>query len=211
MDTIRAQAQTHDNRLSAQNAVVLMVDHQTGLMQLVRDYGADEFKNGVLALADTAKLFKLPTILSTSFETGPNGPLLPELKAKFPDVAVIARPGEINAWDNQDFVNAVKKTGRKKIIIAGIVTEVCVAFPVLAALSEGFEVYVVIDASGTTTTTLRDAAITRMATAGAIITNWFSVASELQRDWRHNGEAAAQLFANHFVAYGNLIASHKAK
>lgn len=210
MDTTRAKAQAGNNRLSVQNSVVLMVDHQTGLMQLVRDYGADEFKNGVLALADTAKLFKLPTILSTSAEAGPNGPILPELKAKFPELSVIARPGQINAWDNQDFVNAVKKTGRKKIIIAGIVTDVCVAFPTIEALSEGFEVYVVVDASGTNCVAVRDAAITRMANAGAVITNWFSVACELQRDWRNNGEGAAQLFSNHFVAYGNLIASHKA-
>ena len=103
----------------------------------------------MLALGDLAKYFNLPTILTTSFENGPNGPLVPELKAQFPDAPFIPRPGQINARDNDDFVKAVKATGRKQLIIAGVVTEVCVAFPALSALNEGFEVFVVTDASGT--------------------------------------------------------------
>src|SRR4051794_2202454 len=129
-----------DARLSADNAAVLLVDHQTGLLSLVQDYGPDEFKNNVLALADIAKLFNLPTILTTSFEAGPNGPILPDLKALFPDAPFIPRPGQINAWDNADFVKAVNATGRKQLIIAGVVTDVCVAFPTLCALQEGFQV-----------------------------------------------------------------------
>lgn len=211
MDCSVAKKQAHDNRLSRDNAVVLFVDHQTGLMQMVRDFEADEFKNCVLALADIAKLFKLPTILTTSFESGPNGPILPEIKSMFPEVKIIARPGQINAWDNDEFVNAIKKTGRKKLIIAGIVTDVCVAFPTIAALAEGFDVYVVIDASGTTSVANRDAAITRMVHAGAVITNWFSVVSELQRDWRDEGEKLAKLLADRCVPYANLMASHQTK
>src|SRR5690606_11885257 len=99
--------------------------------------------------ANLAKYFNLPTILTTSFEEGPNGPLVPELKELFSAAPYIARPGNINAWDNDDFVNAVKATGKKQLIIAGIVTEVCVAFPTLSALEEGYEVFVVTDASGT--------------------------------------------------------------
>ncbi len=211
MDNSVAKQQAHDNRLSRDNAVVLFVDHQTGLMQMVRDFQADEFYNSVLALADIAKLFNLPTILTTSFESGPNGPILPELKRMFPDVNVIARPGQINAWDNEEFVSAIKKTGRKKLIIAGIVTDVCVAFPTIAALAEGFDVYVVIDASGTTSVTNRDAAISRMVHAGAVMSNWFSIVSELQRDWRDEGEKLAKLLAARCVPYANLIASHQAK
>ncbi|MBN7735483.1 isochorismatase family protein, partial [Klebsiella pneumoniae] len=135
------------NRLNKDDAIVLLVDHQTGLISLVQDFSPNEFKNNVLALADLAKYFKLPTILTTSFETGPNGPLVPELKALFPDAPYIARPGQINAWDNEDFVKAIKATGKKQLIIAGVVTEVCVAFPALSALAEGFEVFVVTDAS----------------------------------------------------------------
>ncbi len=137
------------NRLNKDDAVVLLVDHQTGLISLVQDFSPNEFKNNVLALADLAKFFNLPTILTTSFEQGPNGPLVPELKELFPDAPYIARPGQINAWDNEDFVKAIKATGRKQIIIAGVVTDVCVAFPTLSALAEGFEVFVVTDASGT--------------------------------------------------------------
>ena len=122
------------NRLNKDDAIVLLVDHQTGLISLVQDFSPNEFKNNVLALADLAKYFKLPTILTTSFETGPNGPLVPELKALFPDAPYIARPGQINAWDNEDFVKAIKATGKKQLIIAGVVTEVCVAFPALSAL-----------------------------------------------------------------------------
>ena len=102
-------------RLDKDDAAVLLVDHQAGLISLVQDYSPSEFKNNVLALADIAKFFKLPTILTTSFEEGPNGPLVPELKATFPDAPYIPRPGQINAWDNEDFVAAVRKTGRKQL------------------------------------------------------------------------------------------------
>ncbi|MGH8609699.1 MAG: isochorismatase family protein, partial [Gammaproteobacteria bacterium] len=121
------------NRLSKDDAVVLLVDHQSGLFSLVQDFSPSEFKNNVLAVAACGKYFKLPTILTTSFENGPNGPLVPELKEMFPNAPYIARPGNINAWDNEDFVTAIKKTGRKQLIIAGVVTEVCVAFPALSA------------------------------------------------------------------------------
>jgi nicotinamidase-related amidase len=154
-------------RLGQNNAAVLLVDHQTGLLSLVRDIDPDRFKNNVLALADLAKYFKLPTILTTSFEDGPNGPLVPELKAIFPKAPYIARPGNINAWDSEDFVKAVKATGRKQLIIAGVVTEVCVAFPALSALEEGFEVFVVTDASGTFNELTRHSAWDRMSAAGA--------------------------------------------
>ena len=196
--------------LSAETAVALLVDHQVGLFSLVQDYGPDEFKNNVLALADTAKNFKLPTVLTTSAETGPNGVIMPELKEMFPDAPFIPRPGQINAWDNEDFVKAVKKTGRKQFIIAGIVTDVCVAFPTLSALKEGYQVFVVADASGTFSKQVADAALIRMAQAGAVITNWFAVACELQRDWRKDGEGLATLLANHLPAYKNLITTFKA-
>src|SRR6185437_16213586 len=180
-------------------------------LSLVQDYGPAEFKNNVLALADIAKLFSLPTILTTSFEAGPNGPILPELKALFPDAPFIARPGQINAWDNEDFVKAVKATGRKQLIIAGVVTDVCVAFPTLDALKQGFQVFVVTDASGTFNKSVRDAALMRMVQAGAVMTNWFAVACELQRDWRNNMEGLAKLLAAHLPAYKNLITSFNAK
>ena len=99
-------------RLDKNNAAVLLVDHQAGLLSLVRDIEPDKFKNNVLALADLAKYFKLPTILTTSFENGPNGPLVPERKALFPDAPYIARPGNSNAWDNEDFVKLSRRRER---------------------------------------------------------------------------------------------------
>ncbi|WP_212632119.1 isochorismate family cysteine hydrolase YcaC [Pseudomonas sp. KB-10] len=198
------------NRLDKDNAVVLLVDHQAGLLSLVRDIEPDKFKNNVLALADLAKFFNLPTILTTSFETGPNGPLVPELKEMFPDAPYIARPGQINAWDNEDFVKAIKATGKKQLIIAGVVTEVCVAFPALSAIEEGFDVFVVTDASGTFNQITRDSAWQRMTQAGAQLMNWFAVACELHRDWRNDVEGLAKICTDHIPDYHNLMTSYSA-
>lgn len=198
-------------RLDRNHAAVLLVDHQAGLLSLVRDIDPDAFKNNVLALADLAKYFRLPTILTTSFETGPNGPLVPELREMFPDAPYIARPGNINAWDNEEFVQAVRATGRRQLILAGVVTEVCVAFPALSAIEAGFEVFVVTDASGTFNPITRQAAWDRMSQAGAQLMSWFGVACELHRDWRNDVEGLAALFSSHIPDYRNLITSYNAK
>ena len=197
-------------RLNRDNAVVLLVDHQAGLLSLVRDVDPDKFKNNIMALADAAKFFYLPTILTTSFEGGPNGPLMPELKEMFADAPYIARPGQINAWDNEDFVKAIKATGKKQLIIAGVVTEVCVAFPALSAIEEGFEVFVVADASGTFNEMTRVAAWDRMSAAGVQMMTWFGVACELHRDWRRDIEGLGALCANHIPDYKNLFSSYNA-
>lgn len=197
-------------RLDKNNAAVLMVDHQAGLLSLVRDIDPDKFKNNVLALADLAAYFKLPTILTTSFEDGPNGPLVPELREKFAKAPFIPRPGQINAWDNEDFVKAVKATGKKQLIIAGVVTEVCVAFPALSALEEGYDVFVVTDASGTFNEITQQAAWQRMSAAGAQLMSWFGVACELHRDWRNDVEGLGALFSNHIPDYRNLITAYTA-
>ncbi|MGE8541329.1 isochorismate family cysteine hydrolase YcaC [Acinetobacter sp. ANC 3813] len=195
-------------RLDKDNAAVLLVDHQTGLLSLVRDIDPDKFKNNVLALAAAAKYFNLPTILTTSFEDGPNGPLVPELVEMFPDAPYIARPGQINAWDNEDFVQAVKATGKKQLIIAGVVTEVCVAFPTLSALAEDFDVFVITDASGTFNALTRDSAWDRMSQAGAQLMTWFGASCELHRDWRNDIDGLGALFAAHIPDYKNLIQSY---
>lgn len=195
-------------RLDKNDAAVLLVDHQAGLLSLVRDFEPNKFKNNVLALADLAKYFELPTILTTSFEDGPNGPLVPELKEIHPDAPYIARPGQINAWDNEDFVSAVKATGKKQLIVAGVVTEVCVSFPVLSAIEEGYDVFVVTDASGTFDPITRDAAWDRMSQAGAQMLSWFGTACELHRDWRNDIEGLGALFSNHIPDYRNLMSSY---
>jgi nicotinamidase-related amidase len=125
-----------------------------------------------------------------------------------PDAPVIHRPGEINAWDNAEFVKAVKDTGRKQRLITGIVTDVCVEFPTLSALEVGYDVYVVVDASCTTNPTVRDASWLRMAQAGAQLINWFNVAAELHRDWRHDVEGLGALFSKYVPNYRALMTSY---
>jgi nicotinamidase-related amidase len=197
-------------RLSKDAAALLLVDHQAGLISLVRDFSPSEFKNNVLAVAACGKYFKLPTVLTTSFESGPNGPLVPELKEMFPTAPYIARPGNINAWDNEEFVDAVRNTGRKQLIIAGVVTEVCVAFPALSAIEAGYEVFVITDASGTFNEVTRHSAWLRMQAAGVQLVNWFGMACELHRDWRNDVEGLGALFSSHIPDYRNLITSYSA-
>ena len=193
-----------------EDAVVVLLDHQTGLFSLVRDFGPEEFKNNVLALAACASHFGLPTILTSIMDYGPNGPLLPELKTMFPEAPRVRRAGEINAWDNAEFLQAVKATGRRQVILAGIVTDVSVAMSALTAVERGFAVFVVADACGTFNTTVRDAAQRRMAAAGVQLINWFALACELHRDWRNGIEGLATLFARHVPDYANLISSQTA-
>lgn len=199
---------TKYHKLDKDQAALLLVDHQSGLISLVQDFTPDDFKNNVLALADIGKFFELPTILTTSFDEGPNGPIVPEIEEMFPDAPFIHRPGQINAWDNDDFVKAIEATGRKQLIIAGVVTDVCVAFPTLSAIEAGYEVFVVTDASGTFNTTVQQTAWARMQAAGAHMMNWFAVACELQRDWRNDMEGLANLLSNRLPNYRNLITSY---
>jgi len=194
-------------RLDKDNAAVLLVDHQSGLINITRDFNPDQLKNRVIGLGHLAKFFNLPVVLTTSFENGPNGPIVPELVELFPDAPFIARPGQINAWDNEDFVKAVKATGKKQLIIAGVVTEVCVAFATLSALAEGYEVFVIADASATFDEISRQAALDRMQAAGAQILTWFAAAGELQRDWRNDMEGFAGILGPHIAPYSNLIQS----
>ena len=177
-------------RLDKNDAAVLLIDHQTGLFNLVRDFEPIQFKNNVLALADSAKFFNLPTILTTSFDNGPNGPLLPEIIEMFPEAPLIRRPGQINAC---------------------IVTDVCVAFAALSAVEAGYEVFVVTDASGTFNAEVRDAAWRRMEAAGVQLVNFFSVACELHRDWRNDMEGLAALLGKYIPAYQNIMTSFSAK
>jgi nicotinamidase-related amidase len=134
-------------RFSVEDAALILIDHQSGIMQLVHDYSPAEFCNNVLALAKIAKVYDLPTVITSSYEQGPNGPIIPELLALLPDAPVVRRPAQISAWDNEDFVAAVKKTGRKNLIMAGVTVDVCLAYPAMQAVADGFNVYGVVDAS----------------------------------------------------------------
>ena len=198
-------------RWTPENCVFAFIDHQTGLMNLVDNERAVAFKNYVVGLAQTAKLHHVPSVLTTSASDGPNGPFVPEVVALLPDAPMISRPGQINAWENADFVAAIEKTGRKKIVMSGITTDVCVTFAALSALDAGYEVYVVVDASGSMSEPVQEAAITRMAAAGATIGTWFGLSCELLYDWRNpGGPGSAQLFVEHFPSYAEIFNSHAA-
>lgn len=198
-------------RLTPDNCAVLFIDHQAGLMNLVDNVEMDRYKADVMAKAKTAKLHGLPVVLTTSAEAGPNGPKLPEIVEMFPDAPLISRNGQINAWDDPNFRAAVEATGRKKVVVSGITTDVCVAFVTLSMLEAGYEVYVVVDASGTTNPLVQQAALMRMAAAGAEMGNWFAFACEMLNDWRNpEGAGSAGLFKEHMPGYAEAMASHAA-
>lgn len=199
------------DRLSPQNAAFLSIDHQTGLANGIQDQSIPEFMTGVAALARTAKAYDLPAVITTSAANGPNGPILPVVADTLPDAKIIHRPGEINAFDNPEFATAVKETGRKKLIVAGISTEVCVAFAAIAALEAGYDAYAVIDASGTWNKLVQEVAIQRMVQAGVKPITWVAVAAELQSDWRSpTGQDLAAIMGEYLPFYGNLIGSFMA-
>jgi nicotinamidase-related amidase len=198
-------------RLTPENCVFAFIDHQTGLTNLVDNERTVTFKNYVVALAKTAKLHNVATVLTTSAADGPNGPFLPEVVELLPNAPIISRPGQINAWDNADFVAAIEKTGKRKIVMSGITTDVCVTFAALSALDAGYEVYVVVDASGAMNEFVQTAALMRMSEAGATMGTWFAISCELLYDWRNPaGQGSAQLFIEHFPAYAEVFNSHAA-
>lgn len=186
-----------------------MVDHQLGLSQLVRDYSTVEFRQSILAHAAIGNLFNLPTILTTSADTGmvqilsfqpdcsqtlgPNGALPKEVIAMHPDAPFVHRQGEVNAWDNADIRAAVIATGKKQVILGGIVTEVCTAFLALSLIEAGYQVFANTDASGTFNDKLAADANRRMEQAGVHLMGMFGIVMDLMRDWRNTPGTAEVL------------------
>ncbi|ERF70372.1 hypothetical protein EPUS_05191 [Endocarpon pusillum Z07020] len=197
-------------RLEKNNTVLLVVDHQVGLTQLVRDFTPTEFRNNVLAHAALGNLFSLPTILTTSAETGPNGPLPREIIEMHPRAPYIRRNGEVNAWDNPEFRAAVEATGKQQVVLAGIVTEVCTAFLALSLREAGYSVWANTDASGTFTPILAEDANRRMEQAGVHLMGMFAIAMDLMRDWRNTpGTAEVLPFLDQYLpAYGVTARAH---
>ena len=193
-------------KLTAENAAMVLIDHQTGTMLGVQDIRLDQFRSNVLALAKTAKAHNLPTLLTASYAEGPNGPLMPELLEMFSDAPVVHRPGPIDSFDDPEFEKAVAALGRKKLIMAGVTTDVCLYFPIISALARGYEVYAVYDASGCWDTMSELTSCLRMTQAGAIVCNWAVVCAMLQSDWRNQGTAEKTLaiFNEHLPFYGML-------
>jgi nicotinamidase-related amidase len=186
------------------DTVILLLDHQTGLFQTVKDITIQELRT------NTAVLAKLATQAKITLPKGPNGPLMPEIHKFAPSATYVGRKGEVSAWDNPDFVRTVRATGKKTLIIAGVWTSVCVAFPAIQAKAEGYNVYAVIDASGDMSQMASQAALDRMTQAGIIPVTTNVVVTEVQRTWaRPDAAQYAELYGEFAPHYRAVIESYK--
>lgn len=175
----------HSKAFNPENAAILLIDHQIGTMGWTHSHDINLVKQNAIKLAKIAKALNLPVVLTSSMEDNVQGPLIPELKEILPEAfeARIKRPGIVNAMHHEGFNQAVKALGRKKLFVAGVTTEICVTFPVLQMLDEGYEVQVSADASASYTQYGDNLALERMRQAGAIITTVDQIISELAIDW----------------------------
>src|SRR5216110_1328106 len=188
--------------LTPKNSVLLLIDHQPFQFANLHSHEPTMVVNNVIGLAKTGKLFGVPTILTTVVEER-GGFLIKGLQDVFPEQKPINRTF-INTWEDSRVVDAVKKTGRKKVIMAALWTEICLAMPAIQALGEGYEVYIVTDASGGVSLEAHEMAIQRMVQAGAVPITWTVFASELQRDWARTATvpALAQMMVDHMGNVG---------
>jgi nicotinamidase-related amidase len=192
--------------LTPDNCVLVLIDHQPFQLANVNSHEPTMVINNVTGLAKTAKVFGIPTILTTVREAA-GGKIFKSLQDVFPDQTPIDRT-YINAWEDQRVVEAVKKTGRTKVVFAALWTEMCLAMPAIQAMGEGYDVYVVTDASGGVSVEAHDMAIRRLVAAGAQPITWLGMGGELQRDWARTQylEALGKMFADHSGATGIAIA-----
>jgi nicotinamidase-related amidase len=177
--------------LDPTDTALLLLDHQSGLFQNVKDISITELRANTVALAKLAALQGLPVITTASVPEGPNGPLMPEIHQAAPHAVYVPRRGEVNAWDNALFVKTVRDTGKRTLIMAGVWTSVCVMFPALDAKAAGFKVYAVMDASGDPSEMASRTTLARFTQAGVIPTSANAVICEVHRTW--NRSDAAQL------------------
>ncbi|MFB5195820.1 hydrolase [Neobacillus sp. KR4-4] len=189
--------------LTADNSVVILIDHQPQMLFGVQSHDRQTIINNTVGLAKTAKVFNAPVILTTVASDTFSGPLHPQVQEVFPDQNPIDRTS-MNAWEDDNFLEAVRKTGRKKLVIAALWTEVCLAFPTISAIKDGYEVYIVTDASGGTSDESHNMSIQRMIQAGAVPVTWETVLLEYQRDWsrQESYDAVMEIVMNHGGAYG---------
>jgi len=172
-----------DALMRLDDVVMLLLDHQSGLFQVVKDIPVAELRANTIMLAKLATQFKIPLITTASEPGGPNGPLMPEIHQVAPHFIHVPRRGEVNAWDNELFVKTVRETGRKTLIMAGVWTSVCVMFPALDATAAGYKVYAVIDASGDPSEMASRTTLARFTQAGVVPISANAVLCELQRTW----------------------------
>jgi nicotinamidase-related amidase len=173
---------TTDHLITPQNAALLVIDYQPRQIEAMTSMDRELLLDNIVSVARLATTFALPVVLSTVNVANGQGPTLPELKAALPDVSELDRT-TMNAWEDLEFRRAVEATGRKKLIMTALWTEICLSFPALDTLREGFEVYPVVDAVGGTSLEAHRAGLERIVRAGAQPVSWVALAGELQRDW----------------------------
>lgn len=192
--------------INPKDVTMLLIDHQSGLFNLVQDIPVADLRRNVSALAKVATLLKLPVITTASVPDGPNGPLIPEIHKYAPHARYVARQGQINAWDMPDFVQAIEETGRKTLVIAATLTSVCLAFPTICALAAGYRVYAVVDACGNWSKMATDLTLARVTQAGAVPIDTLAVISEMQQTWnRPDALEYANIFADHMMPGYRLL------
>lgn len=191
------------DQLTPENSALLLVDYQPQYAFATQSVSIDTLLNNAVALTKTAQAFKIPTVITTITAKAYGGPVFPQIQAAAPDVKVIDRT-PINAWQDARISDAIRKTGRKKLIIAGLWTDNCVMLPALSALKEGYEVYVVTDASGDSDAASHERAIQRLVQAGAVPITWLPVLLELQADWTRDVTSGSvnKIIADHAGAMG---------
>jgi nicotinamidase-related amidase len=167
--------------LTSENAALVLIDHQVGLMTGVRDISTGELKHNVVALAKAAKALKLPIVVTTTARDSMWGPTFPELAEALPEIPIIDR-ASVNAFDDARVSQAITATGRKKLIFAGVSLEICAAFPAITAVGKGLDAYVAVDASGTFSETKREVGLLRMLQAGVIASDYASLMVEILKD-----------------------------
>jgi nicotinamidase-related amidase len=196
--------------LDAGDTVILLLDHQSGLFQTVKDISVAELRANTAMLAKLATLLKIPVITTASEPNGPNGPLMPEIHEFAPHAVFVPRKGEVNAWDNDQFVKTVHSTKRKTLIMAGVWTSVCVMFPALDAKAAGFSVYAVMDASGDPSEFVSRTTLARFTQAGVIPTSANAVLCETHRTWkRPEAPELAKLYALVAPNYAAVMESYQ--
>jgi nicotinamidase-related amidase len=192
------------------DTVMLLLDHQSGLFQTVKDISVAELRANTTALAKLATLHQIPVILTASVPDGPNGPLMPEIREAAPHAVYVPRKGEVNAWDNAAYVNAVRQTGKKTLIMAGVWTSVCVMFPALDAKAAGYKVYAVMDASGDPSEMASRTTLARFVQAGVIPTSANAVNCEMHRTWnRPDAAQVAELYTMVSPNYRAVMESYQ--
>ncbi|KAL8838566.1 MAG: hypothetical protein Q9176_004963 [Flavoplaca citrina] len=199
-------------RLNKDDAMVIVADLQEGLYQVVRDFDTVTYRNNMLAHSAIASLFNIPIVLTTSAETGPNGVLPREIASMYPSAPLIRRNGEVDAWDNSEFRDAVRAQNKSQIILAGITTDVCTEFLALSLRAEGFTVFANTEASGTFTDKLARDANDRMKDGGVILQGMFAIVMDLMRDWRNTPGSKEVLpwLDRYLPAYGYVARGHEA-